>query len=702
MAEIILVHIKGDEKDFVRATGRAGQAGKKFGGGMKALKIGLVAAAAAATALIVVTKKLMKSFTEHALKIDKINKVTNMSCESLQRWAYVAEQEHGNFETLTKSFTILAQRVVDADQGLETYTREFRKMGIALRDEQGNLRDVNDIFMDMGDYAKTATNQTEAMGTMGKILGSRYVKDLLPMLKLSREEIERLGDEAERLGIVLDTKTIRAAKAFDDKMTKLKSKLKGVGLQLAEKMLPALEKIVDAFTDSTEGTDSLIDGIATLASAMADFVAGEGQSVLIFLGKFIERTGTTIDTINKWTGVTAKAYDKAFLVAEAEIVKLMEKEEIERKLIILMQKKAQTEEKIGGARRRDLKDLEKTRDEYGALIQLYERELEFRKTDEAIKKITGDDKDKDKDKDKGDGVGKEVPLEDQIIRTGIYAGLTVKEAMQREDDINEMFAGLPPIGEGAPSPFEIGVPTKEYIGTITEENFKAIEENWGEFEGIIKDVASNISGTFEGLWDTIFDPMLDKLNESKTAWGKFGADIVKDLANMLKQIVSKVLIGGLALAAIVTLLNLIPPSFSIGTGLMALLTGMTKTEAGAAIEKGGGGFKGTVKGLLGMQEGGYVGGKQPYIVGERGPELFVPQAPGEIISNDALNRLATAMRPPTAPADVLQPVVNNYIVGDSAEIIAAITRIYQKAPRQQQTAYGASVSQHSAELAESV
>ncbi len=46
-----------------------------------------------------------------------------------------------------------------------------------------------------------------------------------------------------------------------------------------------------------------------------------------------------------------------------------------------------------------------------------------------------------------------------------------------------------------------------------------------------------------------------------------------------------------------------------------------------------GGFLGDLAGsvLFGRAGGGTVGARQPYLVGERGPELFVPESPGRII-----------------------------------------------------------------------
>ena len=46
---------------------------------------------------------------------------------------------------------------------------------------------------------------------------------------------------------------------------------------------------------------------------------------------------------------------------------------------------------------------------------------------------------------------------------------------------------------------------------------------------------------------------------------------------------------------------------------------------------------GTSIGLPGMASGGPVAANQPYIVGERGRELFIPNSSGTIIPNNELN-----------------------------------------------------------------
>jgi phage-related minor tail protein len=57
-------------------------------------------------------------------------------------------------------------------------------------------------------------------------------------------------------------------------------------------------------------------------------------------------------------------------------------------------------------------------------------------------------------------------------------------------------------------------------------------------------------------------------------------------------------------------------------------------------------------------EGGPVKGNQPYIVGEKGPELFVPPGAGKIIPNNQMSSKAVAT------GAVNAPITNTYITNN--------------------------------------
>lgn len=66
--------------------------------------------------------------------------------------------------------------------------------------------------------------------------------------------------------------------------------------------------------------------------------------------------------------------------------------------------------------------------------------------------------------------------------------------------------------------------------------------------------------------------------------------------------------------------------------------------------------------LPGLAEGGQAKAGQPYIVGEKGPELFVPKNAGTVIPNNKIGAAGQAMA--TGTGAVSAPVTNNYITNN--------------------------------------
>ena len=132
--------------------------------------------------------------------------------------------------------------------------------------------------------------------------------------------------------------------------------------------------------------------------------------------------------------------------------------------------------------------------------------------------------------------------------------------------------------------------------------------------------------------DAVFDNLLAVVEGTKTAEEAF-ADFLRSIASMLidaaKQIIATYLAIGYA-----RLFAGIPAS---GGGAPASKAG---TIPSLAPSLGGGGPVNDPKGLFtaatlisGRALGGQVGAGQPYMVGERGPELFIPGAQGNIVAN---------------------------------------------------------------------
>jgi len=126
--------------------------------------------------------------------------------------------------------------------------------------------------------------------------------------------------------------------------------------------------------------------------------------------------------------------------------------------------------------------------------------------------------------------------------------------------------------------------------------------------------------------DSLFDSLQAVAEGTKTAEQAF-ADFLRSIADMLMQAAKQMIAQYIAIGIARMFAGMGGTVGDGGTGALA----KTKTNFfGPSMEVFSRGYVG------GKALGGSVSGNRPYLVGERGPELFVPGAQGNIVSNDAM------------------------------------------------------------------
>lgn len=225
----------------------------------------------AITALKGAYDKIIGSSLAYGMRLNEMNRLMGISEAKFGALTYAVEQEHGSVQALTRAFPTLAQRMTDASSGLETYAREFRRLNIEYKNSDGTMRNVDEVLLDMADSMKNASDKTEALGSLTKILGLRVAKDLIPFLKLGSGEIKNLMNQYTKLIGMTDTQIeqfSRNAKLFDDKLTELKTQFRGVGMIITASLLPAMNTIVDEMRKVDWA--KVADDITRVASSFLD------------------------------------------------------------------------------------------------------------------------------------------------------------------------------------------------------------------------------------------------------------------------------------------------------------------------------------------------------------------------------------------------------------------------------------------------
>lgn len=215
--------------------------------------------ATAATAL----GALAQNAIQMADKIDEASQRTGVAAENVSRLKFAAEQSGSSLEAIEAALQKLSR---EADSG----GKNLARIGVSATDLSGKMRPAQELLLEVADRMQRLGTAAERSAAAQAVFGKSGAA-LLPFLTQGRDAIEALGDEAERLGVVVSGETAEAAARFNDNLDKLKSAATGLGLSIADELLPALIDVTEAAIDFVsaireDGTlQAWIDGIKEAA-----------------------------------------------------------------------------------------------------------------------------------------------------------------------------------------------------------------------------------------------------------------------------------------------------------------------------------------------------------------------------------------------------------------------------------------------------
>jgi len=259
-------------------------AGGAFGIASKGLKSLGVAATAATVAFVAFGTKAINTLDD----IEKASSKLGVSARFLTTWQKIARESGLTTDQFTVGLQRFLRRLGEAQNGAGTLVKPLEQLGIALRDNNGNLRDGTDVFQDYVRAINEAEGNTEKLRLAFAAFDTEGVA-MVNVAKLSAEQIAEITRKAEEAGIVLDDKLVKAAAKAKDAFADLVDVGKGFGLQFFGSLAPALErftkdlraKIIEAVQGaggmeafSRDLAAQFLRGMETFITAMAGIIDG--------------------------------------------------------------------------------------------------------------------------------------------------------------------------------------------------------------------------------------------------------------------------------------------------------------------------------------------------------------------------------------------------------------------------------------------
>lgn len=174
-----------------------------------------------------------------------LSQQTGLATDSIQKYAYAAQLIDVDLSDIVGAITKMKGHLNDTS-GI------WERIGVNVRNANGDFRNIEDIFNDTVRAVGAIGNETER-DTVAMQLFGRSANELAGLLDDGGEKMRALGEEAEKMGLIVSDEQLQKMGEFDDLLESTKAKLQFAGMQAAvpvmEALAPAIQVVCDALVD---------------------------------------------------------------------------------------------------------------------------------------------------------------------------------------------------------------------------------------------------------------------------------------------------------------------------------------------------------------------------------------------------------------------------------------------------------------------
>ena len=277
---------------------------KGLGDTVAAVGAAMAAAAAAAAAAIVSAGKALADFAvsgaAYADDLLTMSTVTGMSTEKLQELQYAADLVDVSVDTITGSMKKNLASMSKAQKGNEATAAAYEKLGVAVTDANGNLRDDETVYWELINALGQVEDETQRDVLAMELLG-KSASDLNPLIEAGADKMAELADDAHKAGYVLDNETLDAFGEFDDQLRKLDKGAEAAKNAMGTILLPVLTDLagngVDLLGQFTNGILDANGDISKMGEVIDTVLPQVLDSIMAYLPELLDLAISIITAI---------------------------------------------------------------------------------------------------------------------------------------------------------------------------------------------------------------------------------------------------------------------------------------------------------------------------------------------------------------------------------------------------------------------
>jgi len=290
----------------------ASQVINRISGGMRefaGLAFGPVGVIAGATAIAAGVGRITSAYVGSATAINRMTRSTGANAESVSRLLYAWRSLNLEGDDLDSVMVELNNRMAEATRGNADVAGAFDQIGISVDRLKGLSAD--EALFEIVDGLQAIERHQDRVNIVDRIFGGDDGRRILPLLQEGSAGIRALGDEAERLGFVLDSESAQAAESFQRNIQVMQRAAEGGGQRIAQGLVnfigPAVQSIserlgllppeIDLQGQAVE--QALLNRLANALAAGTAFGDALADPVTARMLELVREAGGTVNSINQ-------------------------------------------------------------------------------------------------------------------------------------------------------------------------------------------------------------------------------------------------------------------------------------------------------------------------------------------------------------------------------------------------------------------
>lgn len=180
-------------------------------------------------------------------ELDKSSQALGLSTDRLQEWRAAAGHAGVSVEQLTPALQAVRRNADAARMGSAGMASDFRRLGVTLRDESGNLRSTDDLMLQIADGIAAMDDPTRQAAIAMRLMGESGAR-LLPLFANGAAGVNEAAEAFRALGGGMSEEAIAASAEYTDRVQDLNDALTGIKSRIGVFVLPAVTRLVEGMT----------------------------------------------------------------------------------------------------------------------------------------------------------------------------------------------------------------------------------------------------------------------------------------------------------------------------------------------------------------------------------------------------------------------------------------------------------------------